>query len=137
MPNDTRSLFVVGDDAQSIYGFRGSDIGIILSFDKVYPNCKEILLNQNYRSTQKILDLAEEVLTHNAHQKKKNLFTTNTATNFVNYYLARNEKDEAEYIIQKLEQLYFEKPKTEAPKLDLQDLKDIFNSQNIAKKMTD
>ena len=137
MPNDTRSLFVVGDDAQSIYGFRGSDIGIILSFDKVYPNCKEILLNQNYRSTQKILDLAEEVLTHNAHQKKKNLFTTNTATNFVNYYLARNEKDEAEYIIQKLEQLYFEKPKIEAPKLNLQDLKDIFSSQNIAKKMTD
>jgi DNA helicase-2/ATP-dependent DNA helicase PcrA len=126
---------VVGDDAQSIYGFRGSDIGIILSFDKVYANCREILLNQNYRSTQKILDLAEEVLSHNPHQKKKNLFTNNKATNFVNYYLARNEKDEAEYIIQKLEQLYFEPSKPTIFKLTLQDLKDVFSPENITLKL--
>ena len=73
----SRSLFVVGDDAQSIYGFRGSKIELILGFDKLYPNVKEIILNQNYRSTQPILDLAEKILTHNKSQKQKNLHTEN------------------------------------------------------------
>ena len=102
----TRSLFVVGDDAQSIYGFRGSKIEIILNFEKQYAGTNEILLNQNYRSTQPILDLAENVLSHNPHQKKKSLFTDNKETKHVNYYLAHNEKDESEFIIRQIHELY-------------------------------
>lgn len=100
--SDSRSLFVVGDDAQSIYAFRGSNIEIILNFHRVYKNTQEIILNQNYRSTQNILDLAEKVLTHNPRQKKKSLFTENPDSVEVLYYLARNERDEAEYIIRQL-----------------------------------
>ncbi len=105
---NTRSLFVVGDDAQSIYGFRGSKIEIILGFEKIYPRTNEIILNQNYRSNQGILDLAEQVLTHNPNQKKKSLFTQRPDTTKVKYYLARNEKDEAEFILRQIHQLYVE-----------------------------
>ena len=105
-PQNARSLFVVGDDAQSIYGFRGSQIEIILNFEKSYPQTSEIVLNQNYRSTQPILDLAEQVLTHNPHQKKKNLFTQNSQKTKVKYYLAKSEKDESEYIINTLIEVY-------------------------------
>ncbi len=101
-----RSLFVVGDDAQSIYAFRGSKIEIILHFEDEYPGSKEIVLNQNYRSTQPILDLAEKVLSHNPDQKKKALFTQNDDTLMVKYHLARNERDEAEYIIKQIHQQY-------------------------------
>jgi superfamily I DNA/RNA helicase len=105
-PESSRSLFVVGDDAQSIYGFRGSKIEIILNFEEEYPGSQEVVLNQNYRSTQPILDLAEKILTHNPHQKKKDLFTQNPQKVDVSYYLARNERDEAEYIIRQLYQTY-------------------------------
>jgi superfamily I DNA/RNA helicase len=102
----TRSLFVVGDDAQSIYGFRGSKIEIILNFEDEYPGTREIVLNQNYRSNQQILDLAENVLTHNPNQKKKELFTDSPDATQVQYYMARNERDEAEFIIRKISELY-------------------------------
>jgi DNA helicase II / ATP-dependent DNA helicase PcrA len=102
----TRSLFVVGDDAQSIYAFRGSKIEIILNFQKEYKNTTEIILNQNYRSNQQILDLAEKVLTHNSNQKKKALFTDREDPTTNKYYTARNEKDEAEFIIRTIYDLY-------------------------------
>jgi superfamily I DNA/RNA helicase len=110
-----RSLFVVGDDAQTIYGFRGSKVDIILNFEDVYPTTREIILNQNYRSTQQILDLAEKVLTHNPHQKKKELFTQNEDAVDVKYYLARNERDEAEYIAKQLIDLYGDIAKEPTP----------------------
>jgi DNA helicase II / ATP-dependent DNA helicase PcrA len=102
----TRSLFVVGDDAQSIYSFRGSKIEIILNFQKEYKKTTEIILNQNYRSNQQILDLAEKVLTHNSNQKKKALFTDRQDPTDIKYYTARNEKDEAEFIIRTIHDLY-------------------------------
>lgn len=101
-----RSLFVVGDDAQSIYSFRGSKIEIILNFEKEYPGTLEVVLNQNYRSTQPILDLAEKVLTHNSNQKKKELYTDNPDSLKVNYYQAKSERDEAGYIIRELWEQY-------------------------------
>ncbi len=104
--SSNRSLFVVGDDAQSIYGFRGSNIDIILTFDKVYKGTKEIILNQNYRSNQAILDLAENVIKQNSNQKKKGLFTNNLDKKNVFYYTANNEKDEGEFIIRTLAKLY-------------------------------
>lgn len=104
-----RSLFVVGDDAQSIYGFRGSSIELILNFEKFYPGSKEIVLNQNYRSTQPILDLAEQVLSLNPNQKKKNLFANNQSKDLrVHFYQARNEKDEGDYIVRDLFTRYVE-----------------------------
>jgi superfamily I DNA/RNA helicase len=107
LDSQTRSLFAVGDDAQTIYGFRGSSVELILNFHKFYPEAKEIILNQNYRSTQPILDLAERVLSHNSGQKKKNLFTSNETKDLsVRYYLARNEKDEVDYIVNDLYQRY-------------------------------
>ncbi len=108
-----RSLFVVGDDAQSIYAFRGSKIEIILNFENEYQNTTEIVLNQNYRSTQPILDLAEKILTHNPRQKKKHLFTENKDSLKVNYYMAKNEKDEGEYIIRQLFEQYANNKSTE------------------------
>lgn len=103
-----RSLFVVGDDAQSIYGFRGAKVEIILvEFARAYhPMVQKIILNQNYRSTQNILDLAEQILSHNPQQHKKNLFTTNPSSIPVYFYRARNEKDEAEYILRRIWFLY-------------------------------
>lgn len=111
-----RGIFVVGDDAQSIYGFRGSRIEIILNFEDQYPKTKEIVLNQNYRSTQPILDLAEKVISHNSHQKKKELFTDNPEKVQIKHYTARNEKDEAEYIIKQLHRQYVLKKEIEQEK---------------------
>jgi DNA helicase-2/ATP-dependent DNA helicase PcrA len=102
----TRSMFVVGDDAQSIYGFRGSKIEIILNFHKQYSGTTEIVLNQNYRSTQPILDLAEKIISHNPSQKKKDLFTDNPEKIDISYYQARNEQGEAEYIIKQIYKQY-------------------------------
>jgi DNA helicase II / ATP-dependent DNA helicase PcrA len=120
----TRSLFVVGDDAQSIYAFRGSKIEIILNFQKEYKNTIEIILNQNYRSNQQILDLAEKVLTHNSNQKKKALFTDRQDPTTIKYYTARNEKDEAEFIIRTIYDLY-----VKDKQIDLEDKKDATESK--------
>ncbi len=106
MQNEDRSMFVVGDDAQSIYAFRGSKIEIILNFGKEYSGTIEIVLNQNYRSTQPILDLAEKIISHNPHQKKKDLFTDNPDKIDISYYQARNEQGEAEYIIKQIYKQY-------------------------------
>jgi len=132
---NSTSLFVVGDDAQSIYAFRGSKIDIILNFGQEYPGCVEIILNQNYRSTQPILDLAENILTHNPKQKKKDLFTTNPEKIDVHYYLARNEKDEAEFIVRTLHKLYqgSNKKEPDQEKLENNDAQD--DDQNPASKL--
>ncbi len=72
-----RNLFVVGDDAQSIYGFRGSNIGNILNFENDYPDAQVIKLEQNYRSTKNILAVAQKVIELNKEQKPKTLWTEN------------------------------------------------------------
>ena len=113
--DDFRSLFVVGDDAQSIYGFRGSKIEIILNFEQQYPGTTEIILNQNYRSTQPILDLAEKILTHNPHQKKKDLFTQNKEDLQVCYYHASNDLAEADFIIRSIYQKYVNNQANQQP----------------------
>lgn len=89
---------VVGDDAQSIYSFRGADIDNILYFTKVYPDTKVFKLEQNYRSTQNILNSANEVIHNNIGRKEKSLWTDNEEGSLVHYRQFMNAYEEAEFI---------------------------------------
>ena len=94
-----RNLCVVGDDDQSIYRFRGANIENILSFEKQYPDARTIRLEQNYRSTQNILDAANAVIRNNVGRKGKTLWTENGAGDPVTVKTAFNETDEANYVV--------------------------------------
>ncbi|MBI4727319.1 UvrD-helicase domain-containing protein [candidate division TA06 bacterium] len=94
----TRRLCVVGDDDQSIYGFRGADIRNILEFEKDFPEAKVIRLEQNYRSTKTILECANQVVKNNLGRKGKNLWTENLTGEKAALWQAWDERDEAEKI---------------------------------------
>lgn len=93
-----KNLCVVGDDDQSIYKFRGATIENILDFEKTYPNAKVIRLEQNYRSTQNILNAANSVIENNINRKGKKLWTQNNEGKKVFLHTALNEHEEAGYI---------------------------------------
>lgn len=93
-----RNLCVVGDDDQSIYKFRGANIGNILNFEDDYSDVQKITLDQNYRSTQNILDAANSVISNNKGRMGKSLWTSNGDGNKVFVYTGTNEYDEARYI---------------------------------------
>ncbi len=93
-----RNICVVGDDAQSIYAFRGADIGNILSFQRDYPNATTVRLERNYRSTQRILKLAGSIIKHNKDQLEKSLWTENREGDYVTLMEAISEKDEAQKV---------------------------------------
>ena len=97
------NICVVGDESQSIYKFRGADIGNILSFEQHYPNPKTILLEQNYRSTQTILDVADAIIENNQERRKKKLWTDNDKGSKVKYYQALDGDYEARFVAQKIE----------------------------------
>ena len=92
------NLCVVGDDDQSIYKFRGATIENILSFENTFQNATVIRLEQNYRSTQNILDAANAVIEHNTERKGKTLWTQNGTGAMIHLHTAENETDEAERI---------------------------------------
>lgn len=100
-----RNLCVVGDSDQSIYRWRGADIANILSFEKDYSNAQVILLEQNYRSTKRILQAANEVIGRNMNRKPKNLWTENTEGNKIFYYRADSEQGEAQFVVGKIKEL--------------------------------
>ena len=100
-----RNICVVGDADQSIYGWRGADIQNILDFEKDYPEAKIIKLEQNYRSTQVILDAANAVIENNTGRKPKNLWTDNDNGVAITYFQAIDERDEARFVIEKLQEL--------------------------------
>jgi DNA helicase-2/ATP-dependent DNA helicase PcrA len=100
-----RNLCVVGDDDQSIYSFRSADIRNILEFEKDYPEVKIIKLEQNYRSTQHILQAANEVVRHNFYRKQKTLWTQNEPGPPVTALRAADEKEEAWGVISEIERL--------------------------------
>lgn len=92
-----QNLCVVGDDDQSIYKFRGANIANILNFEKIFPDTKVIRLEQNYRSTQNILNTANAVISHNQGRKSKTLWTSNGEGNKVRFRQFTNGFEEAEY----------------------------------------
>ena len=94
-----KNLCVVGDDDQSIYKFRGANIRNILSFEKEYPGCSVIRLEQNYRSTGRILKAANEVIAHNEGRKRKTLWTENEDGEPVRFRQFPNGYEEAEFVI--------------------------------------
>jgi DNA helicase-2/ATP-dependent DNA helicase PcrA len=98
----TKNIAVVGDEDQSIYKWRGADISNILNFEKHFPNTKTIRLEQNYRSTQTILDVAGAVVKNNLERKGKNLWTSNPRGGRVGYYQAFDAEAEARWVAQKI-----------------------------------
>ena len=99
-----QNICVVGDDAQSIYGFRQADIKNILDFEQHFPNAKVILLEQNYRSTQTILDVAHAIIENNVNQKKKKLWTANEGGERIYYYQASDGDAEGRFVASKIEE---------------------------------
>lgn len=93
-----RNICVVGDDDQSIYGWRGADIRNILEFEKDFEGAKVIRLEQNYRSTSIILDAANAVIGHNTGRKSKRLWTEKTGGEQIELYTAANERDESAFL---------------------------------------
>jgi DNA helicase-2/ATP-dependent DNA helicase PcrA len=118
VPEDTRmrvdadggipgaSLTVVGDSDQSIYAFRGADIRNIVEFERDFPNSKTILLEQNYRSTQNILDAANSVIANNFDRRAKNLFTTVGSGDKIVGYTGYTGHDEAQFVADEIGTLH-------------------------------
>ncbi len=100
-----RNVFVVGDEDQAIYGFRGADYRNVLQFRHDFPDARVILLEQNYRSTQTVLDAARAVIDQNPNRTPKALFTDRGGGPRVTIYEAYSEADEAEYVIERVVEL--------------------------------
>ncbi|CAN5235638.1 DNA helicase PcrA [soil metagenome] len=99
-----QNICVVGDDSQSIYAFRQADIRNILEFEQHFPNAKAILLEQNYRSTQTILDVADAIIKNNQNRKDKKLWTANPSGEKIFYFQAYDGDGEARFIASQIEE---------------------------------
>ena len=108
LAGEKQNVCVVGDDDQSIYAFRGADIRNILDFEKDYPNARVLRLEQNYRSTQNILDAAWSVVQNNKARKPKKLWTEQDEGELVTCYEAMDENDEAGYVGTQIEDWHAE-----------------------------
>jgi len=102
LSENNKNICVVGDADQNIYSWRGANLKNILNFEKDYPNAKIILLEENYRSTQNILEAANEVIKKNKYRPDKNLFTKNDKGEKISLYEALDENDEAEFVATKI-----------------------------------
>lgn len=97
-----QNICVVGDADQSIYGWRGANMQNILDFEKDYPSCQTLLLEENYRSTKTILAAANQVIKNNVNRKPKELWTSNDQGSEIVYYRASDERDESNYIARRI-----------------------------------
>lgn len=100
-----KNICVVGDDAQSIYSFRGASISNILNFNKDYPNARTFKLEQNYRSTKNIINAANSVIAKNERQIKKTIWTNNKEGDFVHFRTLSSDREEASWISDKIKEL--------------------------------
>ncbi len=99
------NICVVGDESQSIYGFRGADITNILNFEEEFPNAKIIKLEENYRSTKNILSAANEVIKNNKSKIDKELWTQNKEGEKIDYKTLNNEYEEVEYVVDTIDEV--------------------------------
>lgn len=105
LAGERANLCVVGDDDQSIYGWRGADVGLILAFREHFPQAQIFRLERNYRSTQKILDCANAVISRNPLRAPKQLWTENEPGEDIVLYAAVNEEEEAEWVVDTIQRL--------------------------------
>ena len=108
----SHNLCVVGDDDQSIYSWRGAEVRNILDFDRDHPGTHTVKLEQNYRSTQIILDAANAVIARNLERKKKRLFTEKGEGELVLYHTAEDERAEAQFVVRTIQKLTLEEERT-------------------------
>ncbi|HHS2636026.1 TPA: DNA helicase PcrA [Streptococcus agalactiae] len=106
-----KNICVVGDTDQSIYGWRGADMQNILDFEKDYPQAKVVLLEENYRSTKKILQAANNVINHNKNRRPKKLWTQNDEGEQIVYHRANNEQEEAVFVASTIDNIVREQGK--------------------------
>ena len=106
LSENNKNICVVGDADQNIYSWRGANLKNILNFEKDYPNTKIIMLEQNYRSTQNILEAANEIIKKNKYRPDKNLFTKNEAGEKIGLYESLDENDEAEFVATKILEIW-------------------------------
>lgn len=105
LSSGTGNICVVGDESQSIYGFRGADISNILNFESEFPNAKIIKLEENYRSTKNILNAANEVIKNNKSKIDKELWTQNDEGEKLDYKTLNNEYEEVEFVVDKIDEV--------------------------------
>ncbi len=126
-----RNICVVGDDAQSIYAFRGADIRNILEFERDYPDCKIFRLEQNYRSTKTILAAAGSIIKHNQDQIKKNLWTDNHTGDPVVLTVCEDELDEGYKVVARIGE------ESRKRKLDLKDFAVLYRTNAQSRALED
>ncbi|WP_369769395.1 UvrD-helicase domain-containing protein [Flavobacterium sp. WC2416] len=102
---DETQLFCVGDDWQSIYGFRGSNVDYIVDFEKYFPNSKVVKLDQNYRSTQNIVGASNEVIKHNKFKVEKEIHSSKISEHKIVVYSGNDEKDNIQFCTDKVREL--------------------------------
>ncbi|HXP92774.1 MAG TPA: DUF3553 domain-containing protein [Candidatus Binatia bacterium] len=105
LADEHKNITVVGDDDQSIYSWRGSDYRMILRFEEDFPGAKVFKLEENYRSTQSILDAANELVAQNASRHPKKLFTSRDRGEAVSVYAAESERAEVRFVLEKVKEL--------------------------------
>ena len=105
LTKENQNICVVGDDAQSIYGFRGANIDNILDFNKLYDNVVTIKLEQNYRSTQRIVEAANSLIMHNERQIRKDVFSRNAEGEAIEYVTCFSDRLEASYVAREIRRI--------------------------------
>lgn len=106
LAGDVNHLLVVGDPDQTIYTWRGADVNIIMQFERSYPKAKTIILNQNYRSNDMILNASNALIAHNKHRVKKDLFTSRKSHQKIMHYAAPTEEYQAMWVASQIKSLH-------------------------------
>lgn len=129
--NRYRNICVVGDDAQSIYAFRGADIRNILDFEKDFPQCQTFRLEENYRSTKTILSAADKLIKYNVDQLQKNLWTKNGTGDPISVLQCEDDRDEAAQIVKRIKEHILSK------KADLKDFAILYRTNAQSRSIED